>query len=136
MENKNEELEQLFLSLTKNLIRKFDFEKEPNIIYFHNENGNVLFKQYNKRGVTLEDYPNGMLNFNGNIFWDEFKINSDDTKTFLSNMMQKHFKFNMDGVYITAFGEVPLNITIDLKDLPKTIHLKDYVKKDESNSPL
>lgn len=129
MKNKNEELEQLFLSLTKNLTRKFDFEIDPDIIYFHNENGNVLFKQYNNKMTISEDYPNGMLKFNGNIFWDEFKMNWDDTETFLSNMMKKHFKFNMDGICITAFGEYKLNISVDLKDLPKTIHLKDHINK-------
>ncbi len=112
MKNKDEELEQLFLNLTNNLIRKFDFEKDPDVIYFYTENGAILFKQYNKRGVALEEYPNGMLNFNGNIFWNEFKMNADETKTFLSNMMRKHFKFNMNGVYITAFGEKELGLTI------------------------
>ncbi len=134
-------LEGIFLLLTNNLKRIQINEYEFHLI---NSEEQIIFKQSNKPDdwkPEAERNPNGFLNFNGNIFWDEFKLNSDDTRIFLKCMMEKHFKFNMDGIGITSFGEIVFEkpIAIDLKNVPQeglSINLGDYIKKDESNSPL
>lgn len=78
--------EQLFVQLTNNLVRKVDYEKYPDSIFYFIENGEFMIEQDFKNNVSW------LSSLIWVFFSDKNTWNYQQTQVFLKDMLEKHFK--------------------------------------------